>query len=143
MPNEEDFLSKVQGESNIADGIMKALESIDLDNDNLIIVISDGYENSPSGLANQLLLGFKKKVDKKEKTVIIHINPVFAPEAGNVKKLSEIIQAYGIRDTKQLFLILLLAIIRNKKDKKIREVFEDMKMKVKVRKKKKRKEASE
>jgi hypothetical protein len=36
-----------------------------------------------------------------------------------------------------LFLILLLAIIRNKKDKKVREIIEDMKKKVTIRPKKK------
>ena len=90
-------------------------------------------------MSNQILTVFKKKIDKKEKTIIICLNPVFAPEAEDVKKLSEVIQTYGIRSEKQLFLILMLALIRNKKDKKIREIINDMKQKVVVRKRKKKK----
>jgi len=139
VPNEKTFLAKPDGESRIADGIMKALEDIDIEKDNLIVIISDGYENSPFvGLSNQILTIFKSKIDKKEKTMIIHINPVFAPESENIKKLSEVIQTYGIRDTKQLFLILLLAIIKNKKDKKIRQIIQDLKVKVRVRKKRRK-----
>ena len=139
VPNEGSFLSDVDGESNIADGILKALEDIDLEKDNLIIIISDAYENAPAGLSNQILTVFKKKIDKKEKTVIIHLNPVFAPEAEDIKKLSEVIQTFGIRDTRQLFIVLLLALIRNKKDKKIRQIINDMKQKVIIRERKKKK----
>ncbi len=138
-PNTMEFLSKVTGESNIADGILKALENIDLDKDNLIVIISDAFENAPAGLSNQILTIFKKKLDKKEKTIIIHLNPVFAPEAEDIKKLSEVCQTFGIRSEKQLFLILMLAIIRNKKDKKIRQIINGMKQKVQVRPRKKKK----
>ena len=138
-PNKIRFLMKPDGESNIAEAILKILKGIDLEKDNLVVIISDGYENAPAGLANQILVAFKKKLDKKEKTIILHLNPVFAPEAGDLKKLSEAIQTFGIRDTRQLFLILLLAVIRNKKDKKVRQIIEGMKKKVEVRPKKKKK----
>lgn len=138
-PNKMKFLMEPYGESNIAEAILKILKGIDIEKDNLIIIISDGYENAPAGLSNQILVTFKKKLDKKEKTMIIHLNPVFAPEAEDLKKLSEAIQTYGIRDTKQLFLILLLAIVRNKKDKKIRQIIEGMKKRVEIRPKKKKK----
>ena len=138
-PKKAGFLMKPDGQTDIAEGILKALKGINLEEDTLIVIISDGYENAPSGLSNQLLLTFKKKLDKKEKILIIQLNPVFAPEAEDIKKLSEAIQTYGIRDTRQLFLILLLAVIRNKKDKKIRQVIEGVKKKVVVRKRKKKK----
>ncbi len=139
FPNESKFLVKPCGESNVAEALMTVMKELNLDEENLIVIISDGYENAPAGLVNQILVAFKKKLDKKEKTLIIHINPVFAPEAEDVKKLSELIHTFGARDVRQLFLILLLAVIRNKKDKKIRKVLEQMKQKVKVREKKKKK----
>ncbi len=139
VPNKGDLLVNTDGETKIAEGLIKDIEGIDIDKDNIIFIISDGYENAPAGLSDQIILAFKKKLDKKEKTIIIHLNPVFAPEAEDVKKLSDQIQTYGIRDTRQLFLVLLLAIIRNKKDKKIREIVEGMKKKVEIRKRKKKK----
>ena len=139
VPNEGNFLTKVDGESKIADGILKALEGVDLENDSLVVIISDGYENSPAGLSNQILTVFKKKIDKKEKVIIIHLNPVFASESENIKKLSDVIQTFGIRDTRQLFIVLMLALIRNKKEKKIREIVNDLKKKVVIRERKKKK----
>lgn len=138
-PNEAGFKMMPEGETDIVSGLMKVLESIDLDKETLFIIISDGYENCPQGLANMILYAFKKKIDKKEKVVIIHLNPVFAPEAENIKKLSDVVQTFGIRDTRQLLVVLLLAVIKNKKEKKIRQILEGIKKKVVIRERRKRK----
>jgi len=126
------------GQTNIAETLLNVLKELDLEKENLVVIISDGYENAPEGLVDQIVLAFKKKLDKKEKTMLLHLNPVFAPEGENVKKLSEIMQTYGIRDTKQLFIILLLSLIKNKKDKKIREIIEKQKQTVEIRERKKK-----
>ena len=137
-PNDHNFLTKPMGRTCIGEALLKALKDLDLEKDNIVLIISDGYENSPDGATHMVTYAFKKKLDKKEKTIIIHLNPVFAPEAEDIKKLSDLIDTYGVRDQKQLFLILMLAIIKNKKDKKIKEIINGMKKKVVIRKKKKR-----
>lgn len=138
-PNKSEFLMHPKNQSNIAEALLKALENLKLDKESIVFIISDGYENSPSGLVHQVIFTFKKKLDKKDKVIFIHLNPVFAPEADNIKQLSDLMQTFGVRDTKQLFMVLLLAIIRNKKDKKVKKMMKKTKQKVMVREKKKKK----
>lgn len=133
-PNDAGFIVKPGGASNIYKALMKALKGLDLEKDNIVFIISDGYENEMQGMTHQLVYAFKKKIDKKEKTIIVHLNPVYAPESKDLKKLSEIIKTFGVRDTKQLFIVLLLSVLANKKDKKVRKMIEDIKKKVVVRK---------
>jgi len=82
----------------LAGAVLKALK----DEPELVLIISDGYENEPSGLTSQLIDIYKKKVDTEDRVKIFHINPVFAAEAETTKKLGENIPVAGLRDVKQL-----------------------------------------
>jgi hypothetical protein len=134
-PNKYMFLTEPENESNLADELVELIKDIDFEKDTLLVIVSDGYENSVEGMVDQIIKVLKK-MDKKEKVTLLHLNPVFAPEAEDIKKLSELMDTYGIRNEKQLFTILLLTMIKNKQDKKIREIIEKKKQKVKVRVKK-------
>jgi len=120
------FLTKLEGSSDLATALLKSLK----DNPELIIIISDGYENSPAGLAHQILQAYLIKV--LGKTMILHINPVYAPETKDIKTLHDKILTMGIRDTRQLMLILLIALAHFKKTKEIQKLLKELRKKVEV-----------
>lgn len=123
IPNKMKFLTDVKNESKLYEGVLEALES----KPELLVIISDGYENTPAGMTNEVIQAYKSKIDKENKTFIVHINPVFAAESKDVRKLSELIYTVGIRDMKQLYLILLLMLLKMKNTKQIQKEIEKLK----------------
>ena len=103
---------------------MAALEK----NPELLVIISDGYENKPAGLVNQIINAYLTKLHGK--TGIIHLNPVFAPESGDIRKLNDKIVSMGIRDVSQILLILLIALAKLKRTKEIQKILQKLKKKV-------------
>mgnify|MGYP006272898101 CR=1 FL=1 len=112
-PDDKDFLAKPIGDTNIATALVEALK----DEPEIVFILSDGYENSPAGATDQVIHAYYQKVDKSKKTLVVHINPVFDPKTGDVRKLSEYISTFGIRDEENLFGILLMIIAYHKEDK--------------------------
>ena len=92
----ESVLAPVGGSTNLSSAILRALK----DKPDLIIMVSDGYENEPGGLTAQVIRTYKSKIDKDVK--VFHVNPVFAAEKEGTRQLSESIPIVGIRDVKQL-----------------------------------------
>ena len=117
------FMCGVGGASNLSKGLLKALKN----KPELLVIISDGYENAPfSGLASQVIESYMKKIDKSSKTTIIHLNPVYAPEADGVKKLSNLVDTFGIRDERQLYLILMSLILKRRKEKELTKLMKEL-----------------
>ena len=90
------LLASVGGSTNLGKAILKALK----DKPELLVIISDGYENEPAGLTSQILNVYKSKIDKNLR--VFHINPVFAAEVETSRRLAENIPVVGIRDVKEL-----------------------------------------
>lgn len=132
------FNGKPKGHTEIGRKLLELLKNLDMEKENLVVVVSDGFENNVEGMTHQILYAYKKKIDKKDKVLILHLNPVFDPKTGNVRKLSELMKTYGIRDTRQLFMILLLALVSYKNDKKLKKTLKGLEKKVTVRKRKKK-----
>lgn len=128
------FLTKLEGSSDLATALLNALK----DEPEILIIISDGYENSPAGLAHQILQAYLLKI--LGKTMILHINPVYAPESKDIKTLHDKILTMGIRDTNQLMLILLIALAHFKKTKEIQKILEELRKKIAVPKPVKKRE---
>jgi hypothetical protein len=100
---------KLKNQSNYADAVMQALK----DGCKQIIIIGDGYENAPfEGALHQLLFTFKQKVDVTDEVTIMHFNPVFSAESGDVRVLSDLAGHIGIRDINSLDESTFLALAR-------------------------------
>jgi hypothetical protein len=129
------FLVKLEGATDLSEPLIQALK----DEPELLVILSDGFENTPSaGLAHQILQAYLTKLGKGKKVMILHINPVFAPEAKDIRKLHEKIMSLGIRDVKQLGLILLIALANYKKTAEIEKVLDELRKKVEIPVKKKK-----
>jgi hypothetical protein len=106
------FIPRLTAETNYADAILEALKA----KHHYIFIIGDGYENCAyEGLSNEIVSIFRRKIDKKHKTIFAHFNPVFAAEVKKPRSLfleDSDLEAIGIRDEKSLSSALFLAICK-------------------------------
>jgi hypothetical protein len=74
-----------------------------------IVVVSDGWDNSPPGLAGEVLRVWRTRLDPERRVDIVHVNPVFDAEGLDVRALSPLVPSVGIRDAEDLVLLVELA----------------------------------
>jgi hypothetical protein len=79
--------------------------SADLSPD-LLVVVSDGFDNDPPGLAGQVLEVGARLLPR---CFILHLNPVYDTEGYAPKALSKRIPTVGIRDAEDLPTLLAFA----------------------------------
>jgi hypothetical protein len=103
-----------KGGTDLANGMLTLLEmGVDV-----VFILSDGYENSPSGRLAEVLRLVRKTGNK---TPVYHINPVVASESrGLVKQLSDDIPAMSISKPEQLGMIMLKSMLDNDPEKGIK-----------------------
>jgi hypothetical protein len=61
-----------------------------------------------------VLYGYKNKVDKKNKVTVIHFNPIFAAESKDVRSMSNLASAVGVREIAGLNESMFLAVAKHK-----------------------------
>ena len=71
----------------------------------LVLILSDGYENTSAGSIAQLL---NTKAVKNSCLAIVHLNPVSAAETGGVRRLADGLPTFGVSLPEQLPLFALL-----------------------------------
>lgn len=74
-----------------------------------IVVVSDGWDTSPPGLAAEVLRVWRTRLDPAQRVDIVHVNPVFDAEGLDVRALSPLVPSVGIRDAEDLVLLVELA----------------------------------
>jgi len=104
------FIPKLKNQSNYADSVLQALK----DGCKTIIIIGDGYENSPyEGATHNILYTYKKKIDTNNDLVVLHLNPVFASESLDARNITSLAPQIGIKGIEGLNESMFLAIARN------------------------------
>lgn len=100
----EDGWLKAGGSSNLRKPLVDALVT----RPDLVLILSDGYENVQMGSVNQIL-NSKAVVDSKITTM--HINPVTASESNqNTRTLSDRALTFGVASPEQLPMVTLMAL---------------------------------
>ncbi|MEM9029717.1 MAG: hypothetical protein AAGC70_15260 [Pseudomonadota bacterium] len=74
-----------------------------------VVIVSDGFENAPSGGAAEVVRIWREKLSGHRKTTLTHINPVFNPQTYAVRSLSPHIPAFGVRNVDDVPLAMLMA----------------------------------
>lgn len=95
VPIEDELFVTARGSTNLADPILDAIDW----GAELIVVISDGYENDPPMGVAQLAPLLSKQFGKH---LIVHLNPVFDHEYFSSRSLAKEISTMGIRDAEDL-----------------------------------------
>ncbi|GAA2051506.1 hypothetical protein GCM10009839_68120 [Catenulispora yoronensis] len=74
-----------------------------------IVVVSDGWDNSPPGLAGEVLRVWRARLDPEQRVDVVHVNPVFDADTLDVRALSPDAPSVGIRDAEDLVSLVELA----------------------------------
>lgn len=98
VPQTEALLVTPRGQTDLATPVLDALEW----GADLIVIISDGWENDPPKGAAQVLEVYRQKFDPTRKTVIVHGNPVFDTDNFLLRALTPEIPTVGLRDAEDL-----------------------------------------
>jgi hypothetical protein len=86
------------GQTNLAGPVLDALDW----GAELIVIVSDGFENDPPGAVSQLVDAFHRDLDPQRKVSVIHANPVFDAENHVPRGLGPGIPTVGLRDAEDL-----------------------------------------
>ncbi|MCG5219814.1 hypothetical protein [Streptosporangium sp. KLBMP 9127] len=74
-----------------------------------LVIVSDGWDNAPPGLAAEVLRVWRRRLDPARKVGIVHLNPVYDAERFEVRRLSPAVPTAGIRDAEDLPALVELA----------------------------------
>ena len=102
---DDPLLSYPSGATPLGTRLLDALET----SPTRIVVVSDGWDNSPPGLAGEVLRVWRTRLDPARRVDIVHVNPVFNAEGLDVRALSPLVPSVGIRDAEDLVLLVELA----------------------------------
>jgi hypothetical protein len=111
-PTADPLRVTARGQTDLATPILNALEHAP----DLLIVVSDGFDNDPPAGAAEVCRVFRERLDPQRRTVIIHVNPVFdAPHFGP-RRLTPpthppraTVPTVGLRDAEDLPTVLAFA----------------------------------
>jgi hypothetical protein len=67
-----------------------------------LVIVSDGWDNAPPGLAAEVLRIWRTRLDPERRTSIVHLNPVYDAADFDVRRLSTAVPTAGIRDAEDL-----------------------------------------
>jgi hypothetical protein len=87
-----------RGQTDLATPLLSALEW----KPNLVIIVSDGWENDPPNGASEVIRVFRQQLDPQHQTAIIHCNPVFNPDDFSLRRISLLVPTVGLRDAEDL-----------------------------------------
>jgi hypothetical protein len=102
VPIADSLLVTPRGQTDLATPILDALAW----QPELIVVISDGWENDPPGAVAELLRVYYEKIDPQRHVSIVHCNPVFNANDYELKQISSLVPTIGIREAEDLPTVL-------------------------------------
>jgi hypothetical protein len=104
-PPEHPLLATPRGQTDLAGPLLNALKAAP----ELVIVVSDGYDNDPPGGASMVLRGFRRHLDPARRTALLHANPVFDAAELGLRTLDPAAPSLGVRDAEDLPTLLAFA----------------------------------
>ncbi|GJF27651.1 hypothetical protein KNE206_03510 [Kitasatospora sp. NE20-6] len=67
-----------------------------------LVIVSDGWDNAPPGLAAEVLQVWRTRLDPHGATRVVHLNPVYDAGGFDVRRLAPGVPTAGIRDAEDL-----------------------------------------
>ncbi len=102
QPSEDETMVTPKGQTNLAMPLVDALAW----SPDVVVIISDGYENDPTGAASEVARCYRHAFDREKKVSIVHLNPVFDSERFAPRGLGPAIATVGLRDAEDLLTML-------------------------------------
>lgn len=88
------ILQKAGGQTDLMTPLLKAIEY----HPDTIIIVSDGFENSPPNGVQQIVAAYKARLMEKHRIAFVHANPVFDPQHFSPRRLGSSLVTIGLRD---------------------------------------------
>ncbi len=98
-------LPRARGATDLATPLIAALET----SPELLVIVSDAVDNDPPGGAAAVLRLWRTRLDPLCRTVIVHLNPVFAANDYAPRSFDSAIPTIGLRDAESLPMALAFA----------------------------------
>ncbi len=89
---------KAVGHSDLASPILAGLAQ----QPDLLVLVSDGYDNDPPGGAAQIVRVFRARIDRKAQTSLLHFSPVYDAGDYAIKSIDPAMITLGLRDAEDL-----------------------------------------
>ncbi|WP_418956686.1 hypothetical protein [Streptomyces tritici] len=67
-----------------------------------LVIVSDGWDNAPPGLAGEVLRVWRSRLDPERRTAAVHLNPVYDAGGFDVRRLAPSVPTAGVRDAEDL-----------------------------------------
>jgi hypothetical protein len=67
-----------------------------------LLIVSDGWDNAPPGLAAEVLRVWRARLDPRRRTAVVHLNPVYDADDFDVHRLSAEVPTVGVRDAEDI-----------------------------------------
>jgi hypothetical protein len=96
---------RASGHTDLATPILAALA----DRPDLLVVLSDGYDNDPPGGAGEVLRVFRERLDPEHRVSVLHLSPVYDADTYTLRALHPTIPTLGIRDAENIPTLLTFA----------------------------------
>lgn len=93
-----ELLVESRGQTALAEPLIDALEN----HPDLVVIVSDGFENDPPGAASDIARVFHERLDPDGRTDIVHLNPVFDSDNFQPHVLSDVFPTVGLRDAEDI-----------------------------------------
>lgn len=98
----DELLVSPRGQTGLAGPLLDALDW----KPELVVIVSDGYENDPPGAVAEVVRMFRRYFDREHRISIVHANPVFDSERYMPRVLGESLPTIGLRDAEDLLTML-------------------------------------
>ncbi|MFJ2636640.1 hypothetical protein ACIO6U_32455 [Streptomyces sp. NPDC087422] len=92
------LLAFPHGATPLGERILDALET----GPDRLLIISDGWDNAPPGLAAEVLRVWRTRLDPDGRVTVVHLNPVYDADDFDVRRLAPTVPTAGIRDAEDL-----------------------------------------
>ncbi|MCF2525899.1 hypothetical protein [Yinghuangia soli] len=99
------LMVRPSGPTGLGDRLIDALEL----RPERLVVVSDGWDNAPPGLAAEVLRVWRARLDPAGSTSMVHLNPVYDADDFGVKRLGPGIPTVGVRDAEDVPTLVELA----------------------------------
>ncbi|WP_163999378.1 hypothetical protein [Pyxidicoccus caerfyrddinensis] len=101
-PVEDVVQVQARGQTDITTPLLEALAW----GAELVVIVSDGYDNDPPKAVAELTRVYRAKLDPARRTALVHVNPVFDAEEYAPRSFGTAVPTVGVRDAEDLPTVL-------------------------------------
>ncbi|MEV4757536.1 hypothetical protein AB0J86_20825 [Micromonospora sp. NPDC049559] len=93
------------GSTGLGDRLLDGLER----RPDRLVIVSDGWDNAPPGQAAEVLRVWRTRLDPEQRTLVVHLNPVYDGDAFDVRRLAPGVATVGVRNAEDVAALVELA----------------------------------